>query len=586
MAQEAVNALSGNAGEGRFWTTHYPAGIPADLPSAGAEHTSLAHFFIHVCQLHRPKTAFISLGTELSYGQLLTQAQQFCSGLQHLGIQPGDRVAIMMPNLLQYPVSVFGTLMAGAVVVNTNPLYTARELRHQLQDAGARVLVVAENFAHTAAQALIDTCVEHIVITSIGDLLGPVKGSLINAVVKYVRKGIPPYHIDKAHRFRDLLSQGKAHPGNFNTLPASNDLAFLQYTGGTTGTARAALLTHRNLLANMDQAHQWIKGSLRTSQTNNDQETVVTALPLYHIFALTGNCLTFLKLGGRNILITNPRDIKGLIKTLRTHSFSAITGVNTLFNALLEHQDIHRVSFSRLKVTLGGGMAVEPKVAQRWHAVTGNHLTQAYGLTEASPAVAINPLGLPYNGSVGLPVPGTDVIVCNETGDPLPPGQVGQVYVRGPQVSQGYWCGDNPPDTHCLVNGFFRTGDIGHMDHQGFLTLIDRLNDLIIVSGFNVYPNEVEQVVRQLDGIKEVAAIGEPSEQSGQSVKLFVIPDHNAPSVQAIVQHCRAHLAAYKVPRSIVFCDSLPRSPLGKVLRRALRSRSDTPDTTQQIPPA
>lgn len=576
MIPKAVNALSGQACEGRFWTTHYPAGVPADLPSAGTEHTSLAHFFTHICQLHGSKTAFINLGTELSYSQLLTRAQQLCFGLHHLGIQPGDRVALMMPNILQYPVSVFGTLMAGAVVVNTNPLYTARELRHQLQDAGARVLIVAENFAHTASQALTDTCVEHVVITSIGDLLGSVKGRLINAVIKYVRKGIPDYHIEKARRFHEILSLGKEYSGLINRLPASDDLAFLQYTGGTTGTARGALLTHQNLLANMDQAHHWIKGSLRTSQTTRDQETVVTALPLYHIFALTGNCLTFLKLGGRNILITNPRDIKGLIKTLRTHSFSAITGVNTLFNALLQHQDIHRIDFSRLKVTLGGGMAVEPKVAQRWHEVTGNHLTQAYGLTEASPAVAINPLGMPYNGSVGLPVPETDLIVCDDMGDPLPPGQVGEVYVRGPQVSQGYWCGNQLPDTHRLVNGFFKTGDIGHLDHQGFLTLIDRLNDLIIVSGFNVYPNEVEHVVRQLDGIKEVAAIGEPNEQSGQSVKLFVIPDDNAPSAHTIEQHCRAHLAAYKVPRNIVFCDSLPRSPLGKVLRRALR-QSATP---------
>ena len=555
----------------RFWTQQYPAGIPADLPSAGAAYTSLAQFFQQTCAQHGAKTAFVSFNHELSYSELQRMAVQFCSWLQRTGIQPGDRVALMMPNLLQYPVCVFGTLLAGAVVVNTNPLYTARELHHQLHDSGARVLVVAKNFADTVATALAGTAVEQVVLTSIGEFLGPVRGRIIDAVLRYVRKAIPACPLEHTITLSQALDTHNRNVQIQFPVIRSHHLAFLQYTGGTTGLSRGAMLTHGNLLANLDQAHTWISQHLHTSTRANDQETIITALPLYHIFALTANCLTFMHLGARNVLVTNPRDIAGLVKIMRNYPFSAFTGVNTLFNALLNSPGFQKLGFSKLKVTLGGGMAVQAAVAQRWQQITGNHLTQAYGLTEASPAVAINPVGEAYNGSVGLPVPGTDIRICDENGQTVPIGRTGEIHIAGPQVTQGYWNLPQSKTESFTEHGYFKTGDVGYFNAQGYLTLVDRLRDTIIVSGFNVYPNEIEQVVIELDGIADAAAVGIPDTHSGQTVKLFVMPGSNPPDVHTIMQHCRANLAPYKVPRHIEFRSELPRSTIGKVLRRALR---------------
>jgi len=555
----------------RPWLDHYPAGVPAQIDAN--EYASVPAVLEEAFGRFRDRPAFASFGHQLSYGQVDEMSRQFAGYLTGvLGLGKGDRIAIMMPNVLQYPIALFGALRAGLVVVNTNPMYTARELQHQLEDAGAKAIVVLDNFAETLQQIVADTQVKHIVTTGIGDLLGFAKGALINFAIKHVKKMVPAYHLPQAVRFRDALAHGAAHPLPPVTLN-HNDIAFLQYTGGTTGVAKGAMLSHGNMIANMLQASAWIGANARPGE-----EVIITALPLYHIFSLTANGLVFMRLGGLNWLITNPRDMPAFVKELKQSGFTALTGVNTLFNGLLNTPGFAELDFSRLHLTLGGGMAVQRAVAERWKNVTGCTLAEAYGLTETSPAVCINPLDLDaYNGSIGLPVPSTDVAIWSEDGQPLPMGEVGELMVHGPQVMQGYW--QRPDETAQVLdsNGWLHTGDIARMDEAGYFYIVDRKKDMILVSGFNVYPNEVEDAVMEHPGVLEVAAVGVPDEHSGEVVKLYVVRKDPNLSEDAIRQFCRESLTGYKRPKLIEFRDELPKSNVGKILRRELRDEKKSP---------
>ncbi|CAM4078708.1 AMP-binding protein [Bordetella tumulicola] len=548
----------------RIWLDHYPPGVPADIDISDC--ASLLTILDDSYRRFPDRPAYTSLGTTLSYAQFDRLSRDFAAWLQSRGLRQGDRVALMLPNLLQYPVCLFGALRAGCVVVNCNPLYTAHELAHQLRDAGAQAIVVADNFAHTLQQALPHTALRHIVTTSIGELLGPLKGRVIDLVVRHVKHKVPTWSLPGAVRLRRALSEGHPLPLRPPMLTRA-DPAFLQYTGGTTGVAKAAVLSHGNMLANLHQAHAWVGNHLREGV-----ECIVTALPLYHVFALTANCLISIKLGARNLLIPDARDLPALIKALRNTPFSVITGVNTLFRALLNHPDFAKLDFSQLRITLAGGIAVQRAVAQQWRDVTGVSLCQAYGLTETSPAVTLNPLNVEtFTGSIGLPVPSTELSIRDDDGRELAQGDTGELCVRGPQVMSGYW---NRPEETALVfypDGFLRTGDIGYVDERGDVYLVDRKKDLILVSGFNVYPNEVEDAAALHPGVREVAAVGVPDERSGEAVKLFVIRNDPALDAQTLIAHCRQHLTGYKVPRHVEFRDALPRSAVGKILRRELR---------------
>ena len=549
----------------RIWLRSYPAGVPAEI--GVPEHASVVEVFEEAVRRHAGRPAFINMGRSLSYAELDRASAAFATFLRRdAGLGPGERVALMMPNVLQYPVALFGVLRAGCVVVNINPLYTARELEHQLRDSGARALVVLENFAHTVAQVAPDARPAHVIVTALGDLLGGVKGAMVDFVVRHVRRMVPPWSMPGSLRLRDALERGARGPF-VRHAPEPSDIAFLQYTGGTTGQSKGAVLTHGNVVANMMQARAWIRSRVREGE-----ELIVTALPLYHIFSLTANCLVYSSLGAANLLITNPRDIAGFIRELRRYRFTAITGVNTLFNALLNHPDFARVDFSSLRIALGGGMAVQRSVAERWQARTGTPLIEAYGLTETSPAVSINPLDLEaFNHSIGLPLPSTEVSIRDDDGEELPPGEPGELCVRGPQVMRGYW--NRPEETAeaFTADGFLRTGDIATMDEHGYLRIVDRKKDLIIVSGFNVVPNEIEDVLTGHPGVLEAAAVGVPDARSGESVKLFVVRRDPALTAEALIAHCRQNLTGYKVPRSIEFRDELPKTPVGKILRRSLR---------------
>ncbi|GAA0242026.1 AMP-binding protein [Rhodanobacter caeni] len=550
----------------RPWLANYPAGVPAQIDTG--RYASVVAVVEEAFAQFRQRPAFSSFGKQLSYGQVDELSRQFAgylTGVLKLG--KGDRIAIMMPNVLQYPVVLFGALRAGLVVVNTNPMYTARELKHQLEDSGAKAIVVLDNFAATLQQSMPGTSVEHIVTTGIGDMLGFPKGALINFVLKHVKKMVPRFELPQAVRFRDALACGAGH-----AVPAvelgPDDLAFLQYTGGTTGVAKGAMLTHGNMVANMLQASAWIGTELVTP----GEEVIITALPLYHIFSLTANGLVFMSLGGLNWLITNPRDMPGFVKELKKARPTAITGVNTLFNGLLNTPGFAELDFSRLHLTLGGGMAVQRPVAERWKKTTGCTLAEAYGLTETSPAVCINPLDLAaYNGSIGLPIPSTDVAIWSEEGQPLPLGEIGELMVRGPQVMKGYW--NRPNETANVLDaaGWLHTGDIARMDKDGYVYIVDRKKDMILVSGFNVYPNEVEDTVMQHPGVAEVAAVGVPDEHSGEVVKLFVVRKDPNLTIEALKAFCRENLTGYKRPKLIEFRDALPKSNVGKILRRELR---------------
>lgn len=549
----------------RIWLEHYPEGVPADITEQAAAYASLADLFEQSCGQYAGNTAYVSMGASLTYAQTLDKARAFAAWLQSQGVAKGDRVALMMPNLLQYPICLFGTLMAGAVVVNTNPLYTAHELHHQLSDSGATTVVVAENFAHTLQEALRDTQVKRVVVTSLGELLGFPKGLVTDLVVRHVKKMVPAWRIPGTVRLRDALAEGARAPYHRPTLTHA-DLAALQYTGGTTGVAKGAMLSHGNLVSNVCQAYAWVR-----PYCQGDRECIVTALPLYHIFALTANCLTFMRLGASNLLIVNPRDIPGFVKELGKTRFTALTGVNTLFNALLNNPDFGKLDFSGLNITLGGGMAVQEAIAARWLKTTGKPIAQAYGLTETSPAVTINPLDkIDFNGSIGLPVPSTDVSVRNDNRT-MAIGESGEICVKGPQVTAGYW---NRPEETAKVfdaDGWLLTGDIGYMNDKGYVFLLDRKKDMILVSGFNVYPNEVEAAAIEHPGILEAAAIGVPGGASGEVVKLYVIRKDPNLTEADVIAHCRKLLTGYKVPKFVEFREDLPRSNVGKILRKELR---------------
>jgi long-chain acyl-CoA synthetase len=549
----------------RPWLAHYPAGVPETIdvdtyPSVLAVVEEAFERFHH-----RP--AFRNFGRTLSYGDIDRMSAQFAGYLTGaLKLGKGDRIAIMLPNVLQYPIVLFGAMRAGLTVVNTNPMYTGRELQHQLADSGARAIVVLDNFAATLQKVVGDTAVEHVVTTGIGDLLGFPKGALINFALKYVKKMVPAFKLPGAVRFADALARGASQPHAKVEL-GHDDIVFLQYTGGTTGVAKGAMLTHRNMIANLLQAGAWVGDRMKPGE-----ETVITALPLYHIFSLTANGLVFLRLGGLNWLITNPRDMPGFVKELGKVRFTGITGVNTLFNGLLNTPGFDKLDFSALRLTLGGGMAVQRAVAERWKKVTGCTLAEAYGLTETSPAVCINPLDLAeYNGSIGLPIPSTDVDIWSEDNRPLPVCEAGELMVRGPQVMKGYW--NRPQETAQVLTaeGWLHSGDIARMDADGFFYIVDRKKDMILVSGFNVYPNEVEDVVAHHPGVAEVAAVGVPDEHSGEVVKLFVVKKDPALTEEALRQYCHDQLTGYKRPKYIEFRDSLPKSNVGKILRRELR---------------
>ncbi|WP_313465582.1 long-chain fatty acid--CoA ligase [Stenotrophomonas sp.] len=554
----------------RPWLQSYPKGVPAEIDIN--EFHSVASVFDASVAKFRDRPAYSSFGKVLTYGETDALVEQFAAYLLgELKLKKGDRVALMMPNCLQYPIATFGVLRAGLTVVNVNPLYTARELKHQLVDAGVSALVVVDNFGDTVQQVIADTPVKHVITTGLGDLLG-LKGTIVNFVLKYVKKMVPNYHLKGAVRFRQALKLGSRH-----TLPKveidHDDVAFLQYTGGTTGVAKGAMLTNRNLIANMQQASAWIGAS----GIEPGKEWIITALPLYHIFALTANGLVFMKFGGCNHLITNPRDMKGFVKELKSVRFTAITGVNTLFNGLLNTPGFDAVDFSSLKVTLGGGMAVQRAVAERWKKVTGVTLVEAYGLTETSPAACINPLDLKeYNGAIGLPIPSTDACIKDDNGNTLAMGEVGELCIRGPQVMKGYW--QRPDETATAIDAdqWLHTGDMAKMDEQGFFYIVDRKKDMILVSGFNVYPNEVEDVIAMMPGVLEVAAVGVPDEKSGEVVKVVIVKKDPNLTAEMVKEHARANLTGYKHPRIVEFRKELPKTNVGKILRRELR---DTPAT-------
>jgi len=555
----------------RPWLQSYPNGVPAQI-NVDEFHSVAAVFDASVANF-RDRPAYSSFGKVLTYGETDVLVEQFAAYLLgELKLKKGDRVALMMPNCLQYPVATFGVLRAGLTVVNVNPLYTARELKHQLVDAGVSVLVVVDNFGDTVQQVLADTPVRHVITTGLGDMLGA-KGVLVNFVLKYIKKMVPNYHLPGAVRFRQALRLGSRH-----TLPKvevdHDDIAFLQYTGGTTGVAKGAMLTHRNLIANMQQASAWISAS----GIEPGKEVIITALPLYHIFALTANGLVFMKFGGCNYLITNPRDMKGFVKELGSTRFTAITGVNTLFNGLLNTPGFDQLDFSSLKITLGGGMAVQRAVAERWKKVTGVTLVEAYGLTETSPAACINPLTLrDYNGSIGLPIPSTDACIKDDNGTEMPQGEVGELCIRGPQVMKGYW--QRPEETTQAIDadGWLHTGDMARMDEQGYFYIVDRKKDMILVSGFNVYPNEVEDVIAMMPGVLEVAAVGVPDERSGEVVKVVIVKKDPSLTAEQVKEHARANLTGYKHPRIVEFRKELPKTNVGKILRRELRDTPPSP---------
>ncbi len=551
------------------WLKSYPPGVSHEIDPS--QYASVAELFEESVEKFDRLPAFSNMGKTLSYRDMGRLTRDLGAYLQSLpGMEKGDRVAIMMPNILQNPIAIFAVLRAGFTVVNTNPLYTPRELRHQLKDSGAKAILVVENFCHTLAEVIDDTEVQHVITTGLGDLLGFPRSVLVNFVVRRVKKMVPPYSLPGAVNFRKALKKGAGLPFAKPRL-THEDLAFLQYTGGTTGLAKGAMLTNRNMVANMLQASEWIKTLIEERK-----ETIITALPLYHIFSLTANCLVFMKEGALNYLITNPRDMKGFVKELGKVKFTAITGVNTLFNGLLNTPGFKDLDFSRLKMTLGGGMAVQQAVAERWRRVTGRPLVEAYGLTETSPAACINPMDLEdWNGSIGLPVPSTEASIRSEDGEFLPIGEVGELCIRGPQVMKGYW--KLPEETAFVLDekGWLKTGDVARMDENGFVYIVDRKKDMILVSGFNVFPNEVESVIMEIPGVLEVGIIGVPDPQgSGEIVKAVIVRNDNSLTEEEVIAHCRKELTAYKVPKIIEFRDELPKTNVGKILRRELREEA------------
>jgi long-chain acyl-CoA synthetase len=556
----------------KVWLKSYPPGVPAEIDYH--QFSSIKHLFESCCAKYGDKTAYANLGHRISYSELEARTREFAAFLQALpGIARGDRVAVMMPNLLQYPVAIFGILRAGLVVVNVNPLYTPRELEHQLKDSGAKAIVIIENFCKTLEEVIHETPVKHVVTTQVGDLIPAPKRWIVNFVVKYRKKLVPAWHIEGAIGMREALSRGAS--AQFKPVELTHeDIAFLQYTGGTTGVAKGAMLTHRNILANLEQTGAWI-----SAEFEEGKDVVVSPLPMYHIFCLTGTLL-FMKWGSANVLITNPRDMAGFIAELKKWPWTVLTGVNTLFNSMLNAPGFAELDFSRVKVVLGGGAAVQKAVAEKWQKITGHSLTEAYGLTESSPGCSINPMGMPWSGSIGLPLPSTDFSIRNDafeelplwdgTGDATP--FTGEICVRGPQVMKGYWQRDDET-AKIIRDGWLLTGDVGHMNPQGFVFITDRKKDMILVSGFNVYPNEIEGVVQMMPGVLECAAVGVPDEKSGEAVKIVIVKKDPNLTKEDVIAFCRKELTGYKIPRIVEFRTDLPKTPVGKILRRELRDK-------------
>jgi long-chain acyl-CoA synthetase len=547
----------------KIWLKSYPPGVPAEIDYA--QYKSVGDLVDKKVVEFRDRPAFHCMGKTISFGDLDDMSRAFGAWLQSKGYGKGVRVALMMPNCLQYPVALYGTLRAGGIVVNVNPLYTPRELEHQLKDSGAQVIVILENFATTLEEVLPRTPVKHVILASLGDMLG-VKGLLVNFVVRNVKKMVPAFDLPGALRFNDMLAEAEG-----KTLKpvevGHEDIAFLQYTGGTTGVSKGAMLLHRNILANIEQAASWLVQGI-----GNERAIIITALPLYHIFSLTVNCLNMMKIGGMNVLITNPRDIPAFVKELGKHPYNMITGVNTLFNAFLNNEEFRKLDFSHVKVCVGGGMAVQKAVADRWQEVTGKVLLEGYGLTETSPCATMNPLNLKaYSGSIGLPMPSTMIAIRDDDKKDVKQGDPGEICISGPQVMKGYWQRDDETAKVLGPDGYLYTGDVGVMDEKGFVRIVDRKKDMILVSGFNVYPNEIEQVVAMMPGVLEVAAIGVPDEKSGEVPKVFIVKKDPSLTEAQVLAHCKEQLTGYKQPKHVEFRTDLPKTNVGKILRRALR---------------
>lgn len=553
--------------EERPWLKHYATGVPANINPD--EYTNLLTFFDETFAKYKKKDAFVCMDKSLTFEEIDKYSKRFAAYLHSRGLEPGDRIALMMPNLLQYPIALFGSLRAGLIVVNTNPLYTAREMKHQFTDSGAKAILIAENFAHNLEKILPDTNIKVVMTTSIGEMLGFVKKRVVNFVVRNVKRMVPKYSIPNAVTFSEALAQGS----KFSIKPFeshADDTILLQYTGGTTGVSKGAMLTNRNMVANMLQVRAIMMPYLKEGV-----ETIICPLPMYHIYAFTVNCLTLMSIGARNILITNARDLDSVIGTWKKYPISLITGVNTLFNALLNHKDFSSIDFSNLKITSAGGMAVQQAVAVKWKQVTGCQLSEGYGMTETSPVASSNPLdGTAKIGSIGVPVPSTDMRVVDDAGDPLPPGGIGELQVKGPQVMKGYY---NRPDetARSIVDGWMCTGDIATMSEDGFFKIVDRKKDMILVSGFNVFPNEVEDVIASHEKVLEVAAIGVPDEKSTEVVKVFIVKKDKSLTEDEVKAFCKENLTGYKRPRYIEFRDELPKTNVGKILRRALKEESE-----------
>ncbi|MCC6462106.1 MAG: AMP-binding protein [Saprospiraceae bacterium] len=546
----------------KIWLSHYPKGVPANIDDAA--YPRLIDMLAECLQKYRDLPAFVYMGKTLTFGELDTQSAQFGAYLHSRGLEPGDRIALMMPNMLQYPIALFGALRAGLIVVNTNPLYTPREMKHQFIDSGAKAIIIAENFAANLQQIIGETQIKTIILTSVGEMLG-LRGKLVNFVVRYIKKMVPKYALSNTVTFMDGLRQGR----RFTLKPfesGPDDTIILQYTGGTTGVSKGAMLTNRNLIANMQQIRAWLMPVLPEGKV-----VALCPLPLYHIFAFTVNCLAFMSVGGRNVLIVNARDIPALLKEWRTHRPNIFTGVNTLFNGLLNHPDFASLDFSDLKAAVGGGMAVQRAVAERWQKVTGCQLTEGYGLTEASPVLSVNPVDSSMRlGTIGMPVPSTELRIVTEAGQEAKLRETGEIQARGPQVMKGYW--QRPEATADVIkDGWLCTGDIGFMHEDGFFQIVDRKKDMILVSGFNVYPNEVEDVIASHPKVLEVAAVGMPDEKSGEVVKVFVVKKDASLTQEELVSFCREQMTGYKVPKYVEFRTDLPKTNVGKILRRALR---------------
>jgi len=549
----------------KVWLKSYPPGMPDEVPDPPFR--SVRDLFEQSFEKYPDNAAYTNMGKTLTYGDLDRLSMQFACYLQNtLGLTRGERVAIMLPNILQYPVAMCGIFRAGLVVVNVNPLYTARELRHQLKDSGTKCVIILENFAHILEDIIADTSVEHVVVTGVGDLLSWPKSTLTNFALRYIKKAVPAYKFSNSIRFRQALKAGAGQALDEVDIGYA-DIAYLQYTGGTTGVSKGAMLSHRNMVYNVQQTITWQADAYE----GVEQIIIITALPLYHIFSLEGNCLTGMAQGGENILITNPRDFEGFAREIAKFKFNMFTAVNTLFAALMDTPSFSMIDFSHLRVCIGGGMAVQPAIAKEWKEKTGNTILQGYGLTETSPAAVVCRVDEEFTGTIGLPIPSTEVMIACDDGNPLPVGEVGEICIRGPQVMEGYW--QLPAETAevMLPDGWLRTGDIGRMDEGGYIFIEDRKKDMILVSGFNVYPNEIENVIVEMEGVLEAAAIGLPHERSGEVVKVFVVRKDDSLTEQDIIDHCKENLTNYKRPRIVEFRDDLPKTNVGKILRRELR---------------